>query len=656
MVTLDYIREQLEKKLQIDHMLKTIEVRADTLEEALADAAVQLEVSSKHLEYEIVERGSAGVMGISKKPWCIHVYPSAASVLEKKRQETDSSTTASDENLEPVIIDKDGEAFIRYFGGTIFMKSVLPVADGFPVQEAEVFSKLSRSDVISFDEAKIREFIASGTDENYEPVGTFNHSPGNDSYFAVDISSDEMTVTILANEATVGGSDISAERITQLLGQYKVAVGIDPEKISDFVDNPVYGQPVIVAEGIPAKDGADAYIAYNFETDTSKLRLKETESGQIDFKELNLIQNVVEGQPLAQKILPERGSPGKTVMGRYLDAKNGKDIPIPLGKNVALDTDGRTVIAQTNGQVLLIGNKISVEPIMQVDGNVGIKTGHISFLGTVIVKGDVEDGFNVKAAGNIEIYGSVGKSMVEADGDIIVSLGIMGHDEGCVRAGKSLWAKFIQNTKVDAEENVIVADGIINSKVTCNQKVIASGKRGAIIGGHVFATEEINCKNIGASGGGETILEVGFDPKSKLRLDELNEMQSALVKELEEISLNLSTLENTKKIRRQLPPDKEESLIELTKRKHEIIDETDQNSEELEKIQSHLKELKILGKVSASGTVFPGAKIFIRDTKEEVRTELTKVTFFLQDGFVRQGAYEPVSNDVRKTPDGYSAD
>ncbi|MBO6100931.1 MAG: DUF342 domain-containing protein, partial [Spirochaetaceae bacterium] len=43
---------------------------------------------------------------------------------------------------------------------------------------------------------------------------------------------------------------------------------------------------------------------------------------------------------------------------------------------------------------------------MEVE-SVNIKTGNITFLGTVIVKGNVDDGFNVKASGNIEVYGTV---------------------------------------------------------------------------------------------------------------------------------------------------------------------------------------------------------------------------------------------------------
>ena len=104
---------------------------------------------------------------------------------------------------------------------------------------------------------------------------------------------------------------------------------------------------------------------------------------------------------------PERGKPGKTILGRYLDADNGKDLDINsrLGKNVYVDTDGKTICASIDGQVVLNGEKISIEPVFVVEGDVTQKIGNIDFVGTVIVKGNV-DGYDIKATGNIEIEGN----------------------------------------------------------------------------------------------------------------------------------------------------------------------------------------------------------------------------------------------------------
>lgn len=654
MITLEDIRTELEKKLQIDQLLRSVEVRADTLDEALADAAIQLQTRVALLEYEVVERGSDGFMGLAKKPWLITAYESAEAIVAREnKNKKKASATDQDEEVVEVVNDKDGEFFVHYFDGDVMLKVVPPIGNGKPVDYKTIIANIRDGDSYQITENLVKKYAESETGGVYERVGSFIQNPVNDAVFTVEISTDEMTASILATEPMNDGGEIPADLIERQLKKHNISVGIDREKIDAFVDNPTYGVPVVVAEGIKPEDGRDAYIKYNFETDRSKLKIKESETGQVNFKELNLIQNVVEGQPLAQKILAERGKAGKTLFGRYLEAKNGKDIPIPLGKNVQLDTDGRTIIASSNGQVLLVGNKINVEPIMEVEG-VNIKTGNITFLGTVIVKGNVDDGFNVKASGNIEVYGTVGMSTLEADGDIIVSLGIMGRDEGVVKCGKSLWAKFIQNAKVDVEENIIVSDGIINANVTCNKRIILQGKRAAIIGGHLFATEEINAKSIGSNGGGsETILEVGYDPRRKMRLDELNHRQEELLHILDEVNLNVSTLESQKQARRTLSPEKEENLVNLYNQKGELMDESETIAKEIQEIQNYLRELRVIGKISASGTVYPGVKLHIRDTKEEIRTEIKSVTFYLENGFVRQGKYEAVSDDVKRTPDGY---
>lgn len=655
MVNLNRIREDLRNQLETDSSLHSVEVRADTLDEALADAAVQLETKVANLEYEIIERGSNGFLGLAKKIWVVRVYQNPDTVKKVIAKQADMPESVHEELGHTEEVNRDGVFYIHNFGSNVYLKVVPPVGSGSLVQLNDVLLALKRPDIKSLDEAAVATCVEKGTDGEYAEVAIFDHNASADATFVIEISPDEMEASIIATSPYPQGAEISAEAITAALQTQGVVVGVDTDKIAAFVDSPVYNVPYVVAEGVKPVDGRDAYIAYNFETDRSKLRVKEAANGQVNFKELNLIQNVVKGQPLAQKMPAERGKNGKTLFGKFLESKNGKDIPLPLGKNVSVDIDGSTIIADTNGQVLLVGNKINVEPIMEVDG-VSIKTGNIKFLGTVIVKGNVDDGFEIKASGNIEVYGTVGSCKLEADGDIIVSLGIMGRDTGTITAGKSLWAKFIQNTSVEVKEFVIVTDSIVNSHVIANRKILLQGKRAQIIGGHLFATEEIVAKAIGSMGGGsETILEVGYDPLAKRQLDQQVETQTVLVKELDEVEVNIQTLENNKKIRRVLSQEKEESLLQLQTRKNEILDENEKLTNSIHELQKYLRDLKVIGRVSASGTVYAGVKIFVRDVKDEIRTDVKNVTFYYENGFVRRGKYEaPNLEDVKRVPDGYS--
>ena len=96
MVNLNYIREDLKKQLEADKALHCVEVRADTLDEALADAAVQLGTKVSNLEYEILEKGSNGFLGLAKKIWTVRVYQNPATVEHVVH--TDVANTAIEED------------------------------------------------------------------------------------------------------------------------------------------------------------------------------------------------------------------------------------------------------------------------------------------------------------------------------------------------------------------------------------------------------------------------------------------------------------------------------------------------------------------------------------------------------------------------------
>lgn len=656
MVNLEQIREAMARQLEEDQSRVFVEVTGDTLEEALANAGIQLNVPVRDVEYEILQRGTNSFFALNKKNWYLRAYQTqkskkAALAAQKKAA---ADTTAAE--AVPVIEDRNGDVFVFCAFDGVFIKVTPPVGNGSDATVRDAMERLRDRGLTGFAEDVLKPVVKSAAGE-YVKIGPYKHNPGNDALMSVDITDQEMKAWLFATPPGPGGADLSADMIVAFLKNNRVVAGIDEERIREFQDRPIYKQNYLVAEGIKPQDGADAKIIYNFETDRTKIRLKESASGKVDFKELNLVQNVVEGQPLAQKILAERGKGGKTVTGKYLEAKNGKDIPMPLGKNTRLAEDDLTIVAETNGQVLILNNKINVEPILNIDGDVSLKTGNIMFLGNVYISGNVEDGFSVKASGNIEVKGTVGKSDLDAEGDIVVGQGIAGKGEGFVHAGKSIWSKFIENTKVEAGEFVIVSDGIINSQVAANRKILCQGKRAAIIGGILSAAEEIHAKSLGSLGGAsETVLNVGFDPRSKERLDVLLANKQAAERELEDVELNFNTLLNMKKQKKDFPEEKEAILKKYGERQYILKTELEEVDLEIKQIQDYLNTLKTKGKVSASVKVYAGVKIVIRDFTEEVRADCKATTFYLENGLIRYGKYQGADDDMKRVPSGYTAD
>lgn len=655
MVTLDKVRQDIRALLAVDKELRSVEVNADTIDEALADASVQLDTKIVNLQYEIIEKGSDGFLGLGKKHWRLRIYQDPATVKRSSNLASDGLFDDIDSEDAVINQNRDGMFYVRHFKSDIALKVILPVGNGLEIELRDVLAEVKREDTIEYDEDLIKRLVKQGTENQYVTVGQYKHSSAGDVVIGVEVSKDEMVGCIVVSPPSGSGSEASKEMIRRALNsQGVVEACYDDEKITAFVDHPVYNEPFEVAAAIQPVDGHDAYIQYNFETDPKKLKPKISETGQINYKEQNQIQNVIADQPLAQKIPAERGKGGKTLFGRYLEAKNGKDIQIQLGANVKLDTDGVTIKAEIDGEVMLVNGKVSVHPVKYLDA-VNVKTGDIKFVGTVIIKGSVEEGYKVEAT-NIEVNGIVDKSRLEATGNIIVRQGIFGKGEGVVKAGKSLWAKFINDTTVEVEENVIVYDSIVNSNITAMKNIVVRGKKAQIIGGHLLATEEICAKKVGSPGGGtETILEVGIDPRAKKRLEELQTMQAKSTKEYENCDLDIQTLEQQKKLRKKLPQEKEEKLQSLKERCAQISTELEEMTKEINSIQSHLRDLKAVGKVKVESNVYAGVKVYVRDVLDEVKIDTPGVTFYYEKSFSKRGPYEPPSLNLEE-PDGYTTD
>jgi uncharacterized protein (DUF342 family) len=655
MAVVDFVQLQhiIKEQLDQDRGISAVEAQGPTLEEAVAQAATLLNLSVRRLEYEVAARGSPGFMGTGKKDWKIRAYQRLA-VQEEFAEE--NPFDGDDDVAIPVTEDRDGAVFVqlRYEGA--FLKVSLPLGNGKRAVLAQAQAALKERGITDYDQALVAEALKAA-DGEYIRVGDFEHQSENNASMSVEIADQEMKALLSVTPPGPGGCDITLENYQTFLKNNRVYYGIDQDFLSNFADKPVYKERVVIAEGLPPVNGRDAYIRYNFETDQSKVRVREGPNGRVDFKDLKIIQNVVEAQTLAKKVPPEKGVPGRTVTGNQLPARDGKDIALPLGKNVRVGEDGVTIVAEINGQVVEVNGKINVEPVYTVDGNVSLKTGNIIFLGTVIVNGNVEDGFSVKAAGNIEVNGTVEKAELDAEGDIIVHQGITGKGNGIIRAGKTLAARFIENTVIEAGDTVIASDGIINSRVDAGRRIICQGKRATIVGGRLRASEEINAKILGSpTAGTETICEVGADPKTKELIFRLTETKAALEKQLEEIKLNMQTLVTIKKQRKSLPEDKEAYLQALDEKRVEILVDLRTNHEEIQKAQDLLDNLQARGRVSASAKVYPGVRVIIKDAIEDIRTEYRAVSFILEDGFVRISKYEEPGVEASRGNDGYSTD
>jgi uncharacterized protein (DUF342 family) len=647
LVHLAQLKEYMRKQSAADRAATSITVEGESIPEALKKASIELGLPVRNLDYEIVARGSPGLMGIGRAAWKLSVYARARAVktaAEEAEEARREALTAAPEDERPK--DRPGEVFVRIGSEGALLRVTRPQGRGPRATEIMALERLSLRGVSNFDATLVAR-VVKHADGEYIKVAEIRYNPSHDATVSVDITDGDMKAVAVIGEPGPGGADISADYLRSSLQSNGVSAGIKEEVLAEMESAPRYGRPVMLAEGTRARDGANAHVVYNFRTERDAVQMREKD-GRVDFKEISKVENVVAGQMLARKVPAEPGQPGQTVRGATIPATRGKDCELILGKNVKLSDDGLAILAEINGQVLLLGGKVNVEPIHTIAGDVDLHTGNILFLGTVVVKGNVEDGFSVKAAGNIEVFGSVGKCLLDAEGDIIVHQGIAAKTEGKVRCGKSLYSKFIEHAHVDAGEYVVVTDGIVHSYVDANRMILCQGKRAQIVGGRLRASEEINSKILGSVGGTETLLEVGYDPRSKERLVSLEDSKRAVEKTLEEVDLNIKTLENLLRVQKKLPPEKAQYLTEQNEKRSELLGQLDATTREIGAINAHLASLNTVGKISASERVYPGVKLAIKNAALAVRTEFKFVTFFLQGGEVKVTKYEAFDEELMR--------
>ncbi|WP_416198013.1 MAG: FapA-N domain-containing protein [Sporanaerobacter sp.] len=442
----------------------------------------------------------------------------------------------------------------------------------------------------------------------------------------------EAYLTLIVDENSID-EKISYEEVMEEINKI-IKIGLNQDIVKKMVYNKIYNESVCIAKGFPPENGKDGYIRYYFE-DNKKIAPKVNKDGSVDYRELNLVNNVKAGDVLAEIILPKEGKDGTKVTGESIPYKPGKMPFFKYGKNIKVSDDELFLIATKGGQVKFVGDKIIVSDVLELT-SVDNSTGNIYFNGTIKVKGNILNGFQVKAKEDIEVSGVVEGAILESNGDILIRQGIQGCNNGKVVSGGNLTSKFIENSFIFCNKNLI-AEAIMHSEVTCRGDVKVIGKKGLIVGGICRARREIYAKTIGSRMATSTILEVGPDPELKIRFQKLEESINLSKDNLNKIDQSLIILENMIKENRI---DEEKKILyeKLIHTKKEIEENLGGLNREYIVIKSQLSNISS-GKIKVEGTIYPGVKIVIGNSIMFIRDEMRHCTFYSDEGKVKVGPF-----------------
>ncbi|MBP2667414.1 MAG: Flagellar Assembly Protein [Firmicutes bacterium] len=503
--------------------------------------------------------------------------------------------------------------------------SVSPFVEGNrPVALEQVLDALTEQHIVVFNRLAVEEAVRLQNSEAVRIAEPQKERPAAE--ISMVVSRDRMEA-FLQVDVPEGAGKPDMEMIMARIEKAGIVSGVIMDSIVAALRQP--GLRVLCATGTQPEPGTDATLISRVDLE-NRGKPAETEDGGVDFKNLGLYISVEKGQILAEKIPPTPGVPGVDVCGNTVPARAGKDLVLHHGANIQVVDDVK-LVAAAGGNLVMIGGKMSISPILQIKGDVDLSTGNINFAGDVVIQGSVQEGFSVIAGGNVDVSGMVSGGCVEG-ANITVRMGVIGLTKTVLKASGSVTAKFVENAKVVADHDILVTDVVLQSQLSAGKKIRVEGRRGQIVGGIAAAGDEIILKSAGSSSATPTDLQAGVNPK-------LREEYFALRKDLKNAEVSLDQLQKGLFTLRsmdqgQMPPEKKELLLKITRAQFTTMGQVETMRKRLGELETAYEELRS-GQIKISDYVFPGVKITIGSLIKPIQQEVRFVTYYAEAGEIK---------------------
>jgi uncharacterized protein (DUF342 family) len=330
----------------------------------------------------------------------------------------------------------------------------------------------------------------------------------------VTVSGDRMAANLVLGGNAINDWSVTLEMVHAALKEQQVICMLPESEVQAALS--AFNQDrrprtLLIARGRPPVPGDGGRM--ELLVDPEPEAPKPGKDGSIDFKAFSFFRTVSKGERLARIIPPTPGRPGMDV--------HGKELPPPpppaggreLGKNTALDpVNPAVVLAARAGRLAVKNGAPEVVEVLDVAGDVSLKTGHINFPGAVKVAGDVHGKMEIEAAGDVEVDGTVEDSVIRTDGAIVIKGGVNGLGNGLIKSRfSSVTIGYLHNQRIESASHIEVYNEIISSQLYARKNITMKFGRFTVLGDVLMAGESIDLFNVGSESGVKTLLEVGKD-------------------------------------------------------------------------------------------------------------------------------------------------
>ncbi len=425
------------------------------------------------------------------------------------------------------------------------------------------------------------------------------------SQIEISINPNNSAAFVSFTKPSGGGLDVTADQILDALDSKFVCHGILEDDIRRAVELKRYNENICAAKWDPPVNGVDGEIKYFYKTDQA-VRPVENEQGEVDYKNLGLVRNITAGTPIATITFPTEGEPGTDITGKTVPQRQGVPAKYTVGAGTSLVDDDTQIIAAVDGNLVYKNGAFCVEETLIVNGDVEVATGNIDFIGAIIIKGSVFEGFRVTSKRGITVNGTVNCAELSADGDIFVKIGAINStitSKGNVKLG------FCENSKIECEGNVESAS-FVGGEVFAGQKMIASGK-GVIMGGKYTALDGVEASVIGSDKYVKTEITLGNNAVLSKEKDTLEKSIAQMEDKVDQLNKVLNTLAEFAK-KAKLPPEREQMKTNALRSRLKLQQEIKKSGKRIEEIEEALKLTQNLS-VVCKRMMYPGVTLRINN-------------------------------------------
>ncbi|MGR9012876.1 MAG: DUF342 domain-containing protein [Gammaproteobacteria bacterium] len=366
-----------------------------------------------------------------------------------------------------------------------------------------------------------------------------------DGGFTLKTNDDKMSASLTITPP-YGGAPAALFQIQLALQEKGIICGILVNEIEAALKEG-YASERVIAQGRKPVPGVNA----QFQSLIPEIRERKPQVDEHDianYRDLGQLIVVKKGNPLMRRTPSTAGTEGLDITGQLIAPQPGQDIPFASGlQGAELDQDdSNMLVAAITGQPKLVANGVIVEPTINLP-LVDISSGNVHFDGTINIKGDVKDGMIIRASGDIFVGGTVEAAEIEADGNIVIKGGVIGHSEHSgdpnevpsfnakIISKGSISVHFAENVCMEAGTDIIIEEFSMHNHLTALNRIMigkSGGKKGRIIGGIACASVLIKAAIIGSNAGFITKVRAGFNPYLQAQLDKLKLDIEAIEKEL----------------------------------------------------------------------------------------------------------------------------